>query len=73
MLVVVESVTMMNKGNLPPKERKRLARLKAELKKIEDKAYKMDGGYSQHEERFNDRYAAKAMEVVRLQKLNNKS
>lgn len=60
----------MKKGNLPPKERKRLARLKVELKKLEDRAYKMDGG-DYDDQPWNDRYNAKAKEVVRLQKLND--
>ncbi len=63
----------MKKGNLPPKERKRLARLKKELYELGELAYKLDGndGY-EYGDRLNDRYNAKDKEINRLKLLNGK-
>lgn len=51
------------------RERKCLARLKTELKKLEDKAYKTDGLEIIYSEKFNSRYNAK---IKQINKLKNK-
>lgn len=58
-------MTTTNK-NLIPRERKYLARLKTELKKLEDKAYKTDGLEIIDSEKFNSRYDAKVKEINKL-------
>lgn len=62
----------MKKGNLSPKDRKRLARLKCEMRKMNDWAYKhdLDESRALAGERLNTRYEAAANEVKRLEKLN---
>lgn len=47
------------------KERKKVARLKRELKELEDLAYKRDGMYL-HNERFNNRYYSKVNQLKQL-------
>lgn len=59
----------MKKGNLSPKQRKRLARLKRELNELTDLAYKLDGN-EYDDQRLNDRYNAKDKEATRLELLN---
>jgi len=50
---------------LTVKDRKKLARLKLQLKQLEDKAYKMDG-QEFDDKKLNDRYNAVANEVKML-------
>lgn len=62
----------MKKGNLTPKDRKRLARLKREMEEMETLAYKhdLDESWAVAGEKLNTRYWQKANEVKRLSKLN---
>lgn len=57
---------------LTVKQRKKIARLKSELKKLEDKAYKMDGN-DYYAEPFNSRYSQKEKELLSLQQLTPKT
>lgn len=50
------------------KERKKVARLKKEIKQLEDKAYKIGDGWMRNEDRFNGRYEAKVKELNKLTK-----
>lgn len=62
----------MKKGNLTPKERKRLARLRRELTEMDALAYKhdLDEDWAVAGDRLNSRYEQTSKEVNRLAKLN---
>ena len=52
---------------MTPKQRKKLASLKQELIRLEDKAYKMDG--NDYDDRpWNQRYEAKVNQIKKLEK-----
>jgi hypothetical protein len=56
----------MKKGT--PKQRKKFARVKSEMRKLEAKAYKLDG-CEYNDERLNTRYFAKVKEFEALSQL----
>ncbi len=64
----------MKKGNLSVRNRKRLARLKRQIKEIEEMGYKhdLDESWFIAGERNNNRYSAAVKEVNELNNSNQK-
>lgn len=54
------------KKELTVRDRKNLAKLKNELKKMEDKAYRLNV-FADYEDRFNDRYNSKVNAINKLE------